>query len=138
MEQPTIETGSADVAAEFLDFVPGFPETPVNIVARQRRARPGQLGDAALGRRVSGRTSYDIYFGTTQHAAARRPGLRAGLGDRGRQSIKESYTFTDLQPGVTYYWRIVGKTMADRAVNGPTWQLHDVGRRRHSRRRRRR
>ena len=33
----------------------------------------------------------------------------------------ESITVQNLSPGTRYYWRIVGKTMANKTKTGPTW-----------------
>ncbi len=78
---------------------------------------------------------YDIYFGTSSNpplyvanvstlqsgAVAGQPLLDTGSVDSG---VPESYTLpVTLQPGVTYYWRIVGKTMADEIASGPTWSF---------------
>src|SRR5687767_9645522 len=32
-----------------------------------------------------------------------------------------------LNPGTTYFWRIVGKTMADKTANGPLWSFTTSG-----------
>jgi len=82
---------------------------------------------------------YDIYFGTTptppllvadastaqSGAVAGQPLLDTGSVDDG---VTESYTIkTTLQPGTTYYWRIVGKTMANITANGQTWSFTTAG-----------
>ena len=53
---------------------------------------------------------YDIYFGTM----ADPPLLEAdvALGPSTHGSDTKSFTVSGLEPGRTYYWRIVGKTMA--------------------------
>ena len=78
---------------------------------------------------------YDIYFGTSSNpplltanatttqsgAQAGEPLLEAGSPDNG---VIESYKIqTALQPGTTYFWRIVSKTMANQTANGPTWSF---------------
>ena len=82
---------------------------------------------------------YDIYFGTaanppllvtnaTTTQSGAQPGaplLETGSVDDG---VTETYKLqTVLQPGTTYFWRIVGKTMADQTANGPTWSFTTQG-----------
>ena len=82
---------------------------------------------------------YDIYFGasptppllvanasTTQSGAQPgQPLLDTGSPDDG---VIETYKIqTLLQPGTTYYWRIVSKTMANQTANGPTWSFTTQG-----------
>ncbi len=68
-------------------------------------------------------------------AARRRRTLRPVPRRPASQSTKESYTSADLQPGVTYYWRIVGKTMANRTRPRADLELHDLPAARRFRRR---
>jgi hypothetical protein len=78
---------------------------------------------------------YDIYFGTSPNppllvsnastfqsgAQTGQPLLETGSVDDG---VTESYKLqTTLQPGTTYFWRIVSKTMANQTANGPTWSF---------------
>ncbi|HEU4837172.1 MAG TPA: phospholipase D-like domain-containing protein [Pyrinomonadaceae bacterium] len=82
---------------------------------------------------------YDIYFGTTSNppllvanastfqsgAQTGDPLLQTGSVDEG---VKESYKIpTALQVGTTYFWRVVGKTMANQTANGPTWSFTTQG-----------
>ena len=82
---------------------------------------------------------YDIYFGTTPNppllvadvstfqsgAQAGQPLLDTGSVDDG---VMESYTIpTALDPGTTYYWKIVGKTMANVTATGPVWSFTTTG-----------
>jgi acid phosphatase len=82
---------------------------------------------------------YDIYFGTTPNppllvsdvstfqsgAQTGQPLLDTGSVDDGQM---ESYTIpVQLQQGTTYYWRVVGKTMANQTATGPTWSFVTVG-----------
>ena len=52
---------------------------------------------------------YDIYFGTTPNPPLFASNLELGSPEAGQL---ETFTVNDLQPGTTYYWRIVGKTWA--------------------------
>ena len=66
---------------------------------------------------------YDIYFGTSS-----TPPLLVGdipLGSPTTGAL-ESYTVQTL-PGTTYYWRIVGKTMAKKTNGGATWSFTTAG-----------
>ena len=118
--------GAAISPLEYVDFVPGYPEMPENL---------SPVNDA-LGQPTSVTVRweggywahlYDIYFGTAPFTSSSVPvvtNYAPGSATAGKNtSARESYTFTDLQPGVTYYWKILGKTMAGRAVNGPTWRF---------------
>jgi acid phosphatase len=82
---------------------------------------------------------YDIYFGTTPNppllvadattdqsgALPGQPRLTTGSVDDG---VIESYTLPiTLSPGTTYYWRIVGRTMANISASGPTWSFVTAG-----------
>lgn len=82
---------------------------------------------------------YDIYFGTSPspplfvaNASTTQSGAQTGqpLLDTGSvdDGVVESYKLqTALQPGTTYYWRIVSKTMANQTENGPTWSFTTAG-----------
>src|SRR6185295_11928927 len=82
---------------------------------------------------------YDIYFGTSPNpplyiadvstvqsgAQPGQPLLDTGSVD---DSNPESYTIpVTLQQGTIYYWRIVGKTMANQTASGPTWSFVTLG-----------
>ena len=111
---------------EYVDFVPGFPEAPVNISPANDALGVG----SSITLRWEGgwwAHRYDIYFGTTTTPPLAVQDFAPGSSTAGTQSNKETYTFTNLQPGVTYYWKIVSKTMAGRAVNGSTWHFTTSG-----------
>jgi hypothetical protein len=60
---------------------------------------------------------YDVYFGTSP-----TPPLYAAdraLGPSLTTSTIQSFTLPTLSPGVTYYWKIVSKTMAQVGKSGP-------------------
>jgi phosphatidylserine/phosphatidylglycerophosphate/cardiolipin synthase-like enzyme/regulation of enolase protein 1 (concanavalin A-like superfamily) len=69
---------------------------------------------------------YDIYFGTTPDP----PLVLANreLGPSQYATDYRSYTIGGpLQPGTTYYWRVVSKTMAFVTAAGPTWSFTTAG-----------
>jgi hypothetical protein len=118
--------GSAISPPMFLDFVPGFPETPVYVTP----------ANAALGQGASVTLKweggwwahkYDIYFGTVSTPPLAVQDFAPGSATAGVSSNKESYTFTNLQPGTTYYWRVVGKTMANKTRTGATYSFTTAG-----------
>jgi HKD family nuclease len=128
--------GGGDVTPPmYLDFVPGYPDAPVYVAPTNQALG---VGSSVTLRWEGGWWAhrYDIYFGTTS-----TPPLVAqdapGSGTAGVSSNKESYTITGLQPGVTYYWRVVSKTMANgmkpdgttisRTKTGPTYSFTTSG-----------
>jgi hypothetical protein len=67
---------------------------------------------------------YDIYFGTTSTPPLLVSNQQIGSPDPGNQ---EKYTISNLQPGTTYYWRIVSRTWAQKTKTGPTWSFTTAG-----------
>jgi PLD-like domain len=82
---------------------------------------------------------YDVFFGTDTNppllaanvstsqsgAVAGQPLLDSGSPDDG---VKETFTVrVTLQPGTRYFWRVVGKTMADKTATGPVWSFVTTG-----------
>jgi hypothetical protein len=67
---------------------------------------------------------YDIYFGTSPNPPLWESNKELGspLTDQ-----PETFTVANLQPGTTYYWRIVGKTWAQLTNSGPVWSFTTSG-----------
>ena len=69
---------------------------------------------------------YDIYFGTSPS-----PPLLAANRELGPSQYSTNYRQfaigATLQPGTTYYWKIVSKTMAHVAEPGPVWRFTTAG-----------
>ena len=63
---------------------------------------------------------YDIYFGASATPPLLARDVVVGSAETG---VAESYTVQNLAPGTTYYWKIVGKTMANRSTAGPVWSF---------------
>jgi regulation of enolase protein 1 (concanavalin A-like superfamily) len=68
---------------------------------------------------------YDIHLGTTPDP----PLLAANreLGPSLHGTDYKSFTISNLQPGTTYYWRVVGKTMAHVERTGAVWSFTTTG-----------
>jgi hypothetical protein len=70
--------------------------------------------------------TYDIYFGTSSN-----PPLIASnvaLGPSETTTKFQTYTLTTtLAPGTVYYWKIVGKTMANLTKTSPVWYFSSAG-----------
>ena len=114
--------GSAVSPPMFTDFVPGWPETPVN-----RSPANAALGvGTSVALRWEGgwwAHKYDIYFGTTNPPPLVAQNFMPGSATAGVVSNKESFNpctppapFVSACPaglaaGTTYYWRVRGKTM---------------------------
>jgi hypothetical protein len=111
----------------FLDFTPLAPDAPINIAP----------ADQALGQGVTVTLrweggwwahKYDIYLGTSPTALSPIvQDFAPGSATAGVQANRESSTVSSLVPGTTYYWRIVGKTMANRVNAGPIWSFTTAG-----------
>ena len=119
-------------------FVPLGPEEPVyQSPSNGAVAQPTTLKLRWEGGRWAHK--YDIYFGTTANpplliadastdqsgAQPGQPRLDTGSVDDG---VVETITLPiTLSPGTTYFWRIVGKTMANISASGPTWSFVTAG-----------
>lgn len=111
----------------FIPFTPKPPETPV--YASPANASMG-VGTTATLRWEGGwwAFKYDIYLDTTP--AFSKPftlDYMPTTGTAGVKTTKESYSIAGLQPGTTYYWKIVSKTMANKTKAGPTWSFTTAG-----------
>ncbi len=104
---------------EYKPFVPLGPTTPVykkplNAATTQPLSLTLTWDGGPWGQR------YDVYFGTTSN-----PPLLASdviTGDPAPPTL-ETYKVSNLTPGTTYFWRIVGKTMANIIAGGPIWSF---------------
>ena len=106
-------------------FVPLPPDAPVY----------NQPANGATGLGTSGVSlsfyaglwahKYDIYFGTSPNP----PLLEANrhLGPSQHSTDYRYYALPALQPGTTYYWKIVSKTMAFKTADGPVWSFRTAG-----------
>jgi acid phosphatase len=119
-------------------FVPLGPEVPVlQLPVDETVGVPTQVQLQWEGGRWAHK--YDIYFGTTPNppllvanastdqsgAEPGQPRLNTGSVDDG---VVERFTIPQtLSPGTTYFWRIVGRTMADMSASGPTWSFTTAG-----------
>ncbi|MGH9195526.1 MAG: phospholipase D-like domain-containing protein, partial [Acidimicrobiia bacterium] len=111
-------------ASEYGPFVPLPPDAPV--ILWPPDASTQQPTDTAIyweGGLWAHR--YDVYLGTNPN-----PPLVASNVETG--SIEDDiYEYfipaATLLPGTTYYWRIVGKTMANVTASGPTWSFTTQG-----------
>ena len=140
--------GTAITPAQFINYTPGWPETPVNV--SPANVALGVASSATL--RWEGgwwAHKYDIYFGTTNPPPLVAQNFMPGAATAGVDSSKESFNpcappapFVSvcpggLAPGTTYYWRIRGKTMIGdgggpfnapaRAISGPVWSFTTAG-----------
>ena len=129
VEQLTRIDGGAISPPMFLDFVPGLSRerrsTPLPPTARSARARRSRFA----GKAASGRTSTTSTSAPPVTAAARRAGLRAGIGDSGRDRRTRSRTRSaNLQPGVDLLLADPQQDDGEQGRQRHDLQLHDVGR----------
>jgi phosphatidylserine/phosphatidylglycerophosphate/cardiolipin synthase-like enzyme len=68
---------------------------------------------------------YDIYFGTSSNPPLYASNVK--LGPSQSSTDYRSFALPTLQPGTTYYWKIVSKTMAYVTAAGPVWSFSTAG-----------
>jgi hypothetical protein len=110
-------------ASNFVNFQPLPPGTPTYVSPQNLAA--GMSSSATLTWDGGPWAHlYDVYFGTNPN-----PPLLAGNAELGSpdEGVREMFAVTDLLPGTTYYWRIVGKTWAQLGKTGPTWSFATAG-----------
>jgi len=70
---------------------------------------------------------YDVYFGTDPNPPLFAPNLQLGPTDPAAPTQTQKFILPLLQPGTTYYWRIVSKTMAGLAAKGAVASFTTAG-----------
>jgi hypothetical protein len=118
--------GGAISPPMFLAFTPLSPDAPVY-------SSPADLA-AGQGTSVTLKWEggywahkYDIYFGTSSTPPLLVQDFAPGSATAGVTSTKETFVISNLQPGTTYYWRIVSKTIANKTRTGATWSFTTAG-----------
>jgi phosphatidylserine/phosphatidylglycerophosphate/cardiolipin synthase-like enzyme len=112
-------------ATETMPFTPLPPDKP-----QYHTPANGATGVSATGVQLQWWAgfwahNYDIYFGTSA-----TPPLYLAAQNLGPSTSNTDYkklTLPDLNPGTTYYWKIVSKTMASLAAEGPVWSFTTAG-----------
>jgi hypothetical protein len=114
-------TGNAETK-DFVPLPPGTPTyaTPANMATQMPTSGVSLKWNGGLWGQI-----YDIYFGTSPNpplVAANRQ-----LGPSQSSTDYRTYALPPLQPGTTYYWKIVSKTMAYLTKTGPVWRFTTAG-----------
>lgn len=115
--------GKWNDTTNYVPFQPLPPDKPV--YSAPMNSATGQSSSVTLN--WEGGTwahLYDIYFGTSPTPPLLESNKEIGSPVDGRA---ESFTVSDLLPGTTYYWRIVGKTWAQLEASGPVWSFTTSG-----------
>jgi phosphatidylserine/phosphatidylglycerophosphate/cardiolipin synthase-like enzyme/regulation of enolase protein 1 (concanavalin A-like superfamily) len=111
--------------AETKPFVPLPPDRPTNNAPANGATGVSVTGGALAWTAGIWAHKYDIYFGTTSN-----PQLLAAdvqLGPSLSSDDYRSFALPALQPGTTYYWKIVAKTMANVTTAGPVSSFTTAG-----------
>jgi phosphatidylserine/phosphatidylglycerophosphate/cardiolipin synthase-like enzyme len=114
--------GKWNHSTAFVDFQPLPPSTPV--YSAPSNFATGVSTNVTL--RWDGGNwayTYDIYLGTSSTPPLLVKDVKLGSPTTG---VQESYP-VNLSPGTTYYWRIVGKTIAQKASSGPIRSFTTAG-----------
>ena len=64
---------------------------------------------------------YDVYLGTSTNPTTR---IATNLAETSAKTTSSSFSYAlpfALAPGTTYYWKVVGKTMALKTKTSPVW-----------------
>jgi len=120
-------TGGGPVAPTmFFDFTPLPPDEPEYVSpANEALGQPSSVTLRWEGGYWAHR--YDVYFGTSPNPPLVAQNVALGSSTAGVNAVKESFAVSNLAPATTYYWRIVGKTMANRTSTGPVWMFTTLG-----------
>ena len=113
-----------NAASEFVDFVPLPPTEPAS-PAPASNATGQPLNTVLRWEGGPWAHKFDIYFGTDPNPPLLAANVFLGSVDNG---VIETYSqLPPLQEGTKYYWRIVGKTMADKTASSPVWNFTTAG-----------
>lgn len=111
---------------ENTDFVPLPPDKPVSKLPANAAANVA--GSSVTLKWYGGPWAhrYDVYLGTTASNLALVM-ADTELGPSESSTQYQSFTITSLQPGTTYYWKIVSRTMAGLTRTGDLWSFTTAG-----------
>ena len=112
---------------ENVDFVPLPPDAPTKPVPV---AGAGNVGTGVTLKWYGGPWAhlYDVYLDTTASFTA--PMVFANLAETSAKTENSTFSFVvpnALKPGTTYYWKVVGKTMARKTKTSAVWSFTTAG-----------
>jgi phosphatidylserine/phosphatidylglycerophosphate/cardiolipin synthase-like enzyme len=114
-------------SAETQDFVPLSPDKPINMLPANAAINLSTTGQSLKWDPGYYGQVYDIYFGVDPNPPLYKTDLRLGPVDYDTPKTKKTFTLPAMQPGTTYYWRIVSKTNAGKTATGPVWSFTTKG-----------
>ena len=109
-------------SAEYQPFVPLPPNAPVS----PSPANSAVVTSPSVTLQWEGgffAWKYDVFFGTDPNPPLFAANLNTGFPG----PTVETLQLPILVPGQTYFWRVVGKTMADKTASGPVWSFTVAG-----------
>ncbi|HEY2434450.1 MAG TPA: Ig-like domain-containing protein [Vicinamibacterales bacterium] len=106
-------------------FVPLAPDAPVYNLPASAATNVPTTGTSLSWNAGLWAHIYDIYFGTTPNPPLLTSNVK--LGPSQYSTDYRTYALPALQPGTTYYWKIVSKTMAYVTAPGPVWSFQTAG-----------
>jgi len=113
-------------AIESKNFVPLPPDKPVYQSVANGATGVPTTGQGLVWYGGPWAHIYDIYFGTDPAAMTLFAGAQP-LGPSLTTTQMQSFALPTLQPATTYYWKIVSKTAALLAKEGPIWSFTTAG-----------
>jgi phosphatidylserine/phosphatidylglycerophosphate/cardiolipin synthase-like enzyme len=115
-------TGPAQESAPFVPLPPDTPVQKLPLDGAQNQAQTVVLKWYA----GPWAHKYDVFLGTSPSELTRITN-DVELGPSQSTSDHKQWTLTDLAPGTTYYWRVVGRTMANLSRTSATWSFRTAG-----------
>ena len=112
---------------ENVDFVPLAPDAPTKPVPA---TGAGNVGTSVTLKWYGGPWAhlYDVYLDTSSSFSA--PMVFANLAETPAKTENSTFSHvvpTALRPGTTYYWKVVGKTMALKTKTSAVWSFTTAG-----------
>ena len=112
---------------ETTDYVPLPADKPINLLPANAAINLATTGIVLKWDPGYFGHIYDVYFGQDPNPPLFKADLKLGPIDFQTPKTKKTLTLPTLQPGTTYYWRIVTKTMAGLQSKGPAWSFTTKG-----------
>jgi phosphatidylserine/phosphatidylglycerophosphate/cardiolipin synthase-like enzyme len=111
---------------ENADFVPLPPDKPLNELPANAATSVATSSVTMKWYGGPWAHRYDVYFGTDASNLALVMADQE-LGPSESSTQYQSFTVASLQPGTTYYWRVVSRTMAGLTKTGDLWSFTTAG-----------